>query len=63
MFEINQEIKLDGQIWRIVGIGTYSDEKQATFLHLASTTIFRKQRNGDCPIQMCDWVKSELLIQ
>ena len=63
MFEINQEIKIDGHTWRIIGIGIYSDKKQATYLHLASTTIFRKQRNGDRPIQMCDWVKSELLIQ
>lgn len=54
MIQIGSTINHDGDTWRVIGIGATSDGK--TFLHLASTTRFRKQRNGNCPIQICDWI-------
>jgi hypothetical protein len=29
-------------------------------MHLASTTRFRKQQNGMCPIQSCQWLAPEV---
>ena len=40
--------------WRILGLGV--SDKGKTFCHLASTTRFRKQHNGDCPKQVTVWI-------
>lgn len=47
----------DGDTWRIVGIGTRRDGK--AYCHLASTT--RKQRNGNNPIQIADWIDEAVI--
>ena len=52
-------INHDGDTWRILGIGTQADGN--VYLHLASTTRFRQQRNGKVPVQMADWLPIELL--
>ncbi|BDA63085.1 hypothetical protein FJD32_024310 (plasmid) [Shewanella sp. LC6] len=48
-------VRKDGDIWTIWGLGVERDGK--VFCHLASQTRFRKQRNGEVPIQQNDWVK------
>lgn len=55
----NKTIKYDNDIWRILGIGAKRDG--LVYLHLASTTRFRQQRNGQYPIQMGDWLPVEVL--
>ena len=49
-------INYEGDIWRVIGKGVTREDGK-TYCHLASTTRFRHQRNGKCPIQMCDWIK------
>jgi len=49
------KVRQYGDTWRVCGIGVSKDGN--TRCHLASTTRFRKQRNGDCPIQIQTWVK------
>lgn len=53
-------IEYEGDRWRVLNTGS-TDEAGRVYCHLASTTRFRKQRNGDCPIQMCDWIPREVL--
>ena len=52
-------IKHDGDTWRIVQVGAVRDGK--AYVHLASTTRFRQQRNGKCPVQVCDWIDVDKL--
>jgi hypothetical protein len=52
-------IELDGDTWRVVGLGVRRDGQ--VYAHLASTTRFRQQRNGKCPIQMCDFIDEKLV--
>ena len=52
-------IQYDGDTWRILAKGASRDGK--TYLHLASTTRFRQQKNGAVPVQMADWIDSETL--
>lgn len=54
-----QTIKYDGDTWRVLSTGAERDGK--IYAHLASMTRSRKQRNGENPIQICDWVPTELL--
>lgn len=53
--KIDSIINRDNDTWKIIGLGTERDGK--VFCHLMSTTRFNKQRNGDCPIQVTDWVE------
>ena len=48
-----------GDAWRVIGVGAQRDGN--TFCHLASTTRFRKQKNGKNPIQISNWVDTEVL--
>lgn len=52
-------INHDGDTWRVVGIGTRRDGK--VYCHLASTTRSRKQRNGNNPIQIADWIDEAVI--
>jgi hypothetical protein len=54
------KIQIDGDIWNLVGEGATRDGK--TYCHLASTTRFRQQRNGRCPVQMCDWIDNVVIL-
>jgi hypothetical protein len=54
-----KEISYDGDTWFVLGVGTVRDGK--TFVHLASTTRSFCQRNGNYPVQINDWIPSELL--
>lgn len=50
-----KQIKHDGDTWNILGEGVTREDGK-TFCHLASATRFIKQKNGDRPVQVCDWV-------
>lgn len=52
-------IEHDGDVWRVLGKGVKGEGR--TFCHLASTTRFRTQRNGEIPVQINDWVSNEVL--
>jgi hypothetical protein len=54
-------INWDNDQWRVVGQGAVNTSPDAynddlVYVHLASTTRFREQRNGRNPIQIGDWV-------
>jgi hypothetical protein len=48
-----------GDTWRVIGVGAQTDNN--TFCHMASTHRGRKQKNGWVPIQINDWVDTEVL--
>jgi hypothetical protein len=56
---IDKTIVHIGDAWRVVGVGAQRDGN--TFCHLASTTRFRQQKNGKNPVQIGDWVDTEVL--
>lgn len=47
------QIEADGDIWKVLGIGRQVDG--FIYVHVASTTRFVKQRNGERPIQSGGW--------
>lgn len=54
-----RQISYQGDVWNVVGTGARVDGK--VYLHLSSTTRFRQQKNGNNPVQICDWVPEELV--
>ena len=56
---IDKTIVHIGDAWRVVGVGAQRDGN--TFCHLASTTRFRQQKNGKNPVQIGDWIDTEVL--
>ena len=48
-----------GEEWRVIGVGV--EHGDSTFCHLSSLTKGRQQKNGWCPVQIGDWVKTEVL--
>ena len=52
-------IKHMNDTWKILSVGARRDGN--VYLHLASTTSFRKQRNGEYPVQICDWLPESVL--
>ncbi|MCP1674319.1 hypothetical protein J2T57_001421 [Natronocella acetinitrilica] len=46
-------VSIDGVQWRVLGVGAEVDDQ--VYLHLASTTEFREQRNGRVPLQHADF--------
>ena len=48
-----------GDAWRVLGVGAQRDGN--TYCHLASTTNFRQQKNGAIPMQIGDWIDTEVL--
>lgn len=52
-------IDLDGEKWRVVGVGARRDGK--VYCHLSSTTRFSQRKNGQCPIQIADFIDEGLL--
>ena len=57
MFQHDQIITARDDTWRVVGIGIERDG--ANFLHLASTTRSRQQRNGAMPVQTTGWFDAD----
>ena len=56
-----QTIQYEGDTWRVLSRGI-AREDGATFCHLASTTRGRQQRNGWRPVQICDWIPADKLV-
>ncbi len=56
-----QTIQYEGDTWRVLARGI-TREDGATFCHLASTSRGRQQRNGWCPVQMCDWIPADKFV-
>lgn len=48
-----------GETWKVIGVGAQRDGN--TFCLMANTSRGRKQKNGWCPIQINDWVDTEVL--
>lgn len=46
---------IDQDRMKIVAVGGSCPEDGTIYLHMASTTRFRKQKNGDYPVQYCGW--------
>ena len=62
----NRIISWDGDQWRVLSQGANrgdenGDDLGLVYVHLASTTRFRKQRSGSNPVQIGDWVPVSLL--
>ena len=62
----NRIIHWDNDQWRVIGQGAVNTSDDAynddlVYVHLASTTRFREQRNGRNPIQIGDWVPVSVL--
>jgi hypothetical protein len=55
-YEVGQIINHDGDTWKILGVGAFSERREMVYLHLASTTRFREQKNGPNPVQIGDWL-------
>lgn len=45
----------EGDTWRVLSTGRIREDGK-TYVHLASLTRFREQRNGPTPYQICDWL-------
>ncbi|MFS1430804.1 hypothetical protein LMH73_027765 [Vibrio splendidus] len=58
LIEIDKTIEQNGDTWLVLGTGVMRNinGKVETYCHLASTTRFTKQRNGNYPAQVHDWV-------
>lgn len=56
---LNKVIVHMGRAWRVIGVGAQRDGN--TFCHLACTHEFRVQKNGKVPVQINDWVDTEVL--
>lgn len=54
------KIKHDGDTWKILSEGTMRDGK--IMCHLASTTRGRQQRNGWVPLQINDWIDTQVIL-
>lgn len=53
-------IQHDGDTWRILAEGAVRDDK--IMCHLASTTRGRQQRNGWMPLQINDWIDTQVIL-
>ena len=51
---IDKQLSCEGDTWRILAIGVVNEE--SAYVHLASTTRFRQQRNGKYPRQIATWI-------
>ena len=52
-------VALDGDVWRILGVGSFLDGR--VYCHLASTTAATEQRNGANPRQISDWLDAAVV--
>lgn len=56
---LNKAIVHMGRAWRVIGVGSQRDGN--TFCHLACAHEFRVQKNGKVPVQINDWIDTEVL--
>lgn len=57
-----ETIKWAGDTWRVLARGAEDDEGRV-YMHLASTTRFRQQKNGQVPVQIADWIDTNFVSQ
>jgi hypothetical protein len=48
-----------GEVWKVIAIGTQTDNN--TFCHLANLYRGKQQKNGFNPVQINDWIDTEVL--
>lgn len=53
-FKCDQIINYNGEAWKVIGVGSLHEEK-GRYLHIASTTRGKMQKNGWYPVQACVW--------
>jgi len=58
--KVGDIIERDGDTWLVLGIG-HTNEEGKTYVHLASQTRHRKQRNGNVSVQFADWIDLETI--
>lgn len=56
---LDRTAAFDGDVWMVIGVGV-TDADGFVFLHLASTTRFRQQRNGKVPVQIGTFMHPEV---
>lgn len=62
---MNQQTFLDktivhlGEVWTVIGVGAKNESK--TFCLLANTKRGKQQKNGFMPVQINDWIDTEIL--
>lgn len=56
---VDKKIVHMGDVWRVVSTGAQTEGN--TFCHLASLTRGKHQKNGFNPVQINDWVDTEVL--
>lgn len=56
---LDRTAAFDGDVWKVVGVGV-TDADGFVYLHLASTTRFRQQRNGKVPVQMSTFMHPDV---
>ncbi len=54
-----KDIELNGDRWRVLGVGAKLNGK--TYVHLASKTRGDNRKNGWHPVQVAEWIDSSLL--
>jgi hypothetical protein len=54
LLKYEMKVTYKNDTWRILGLGV--SDKGKTYCHLASTTQFIKQHNGERPKQVCVWI-------
>lgn len=52
---VNRICVIDQDRMKIVAVGGSCPDEGTIYLHMASTTRFRKQKNGDFAFQICGW--------
>ena len=56
---LDRTAAFDNDVWKVIGVGV-TDADGFVFLHLASTTRFRQQRNGKVPVQMSTFMHPDI---
>jgi hypothetical protein len=56
---IDKKVSYENDIYKIIGVGGELDGQ--TYVHLASTTKGRQQKNGFYPNQLCGYVEDSIL--
>ena len=56
---INKTVVHMGEMWKVIGVGTQTENN--TFCLLANLNRGKQQKNGFNPVQINDWVDTEVL--
>lgn len=51
---VGNEVIVDGDHYKVLALGVEREDGKV-YAHLASTTKFHKQRNGNVPVQIVDF--------